>query len=1654
MECIYHASEVCAGIGCLSGGLETAGIQVDISNELREKLVQFQQLQGKEVIQGNIGDNAVIAQLHSKMKGSGIMTGGFSCQPWSHLGDKRAATDQRASSLPFMLRAAYFTRAHTVIMECVVGAGKDGDVIRTINEFCAWTGYRRSEIELHLNHIMPARRDRWWCVLTSPTWPCIHLRPLPTLHPLPCIRELLPLCPQWDEKASAALELNRFETTRHEMYGGIYNKLVDLNGQLATALHGWANQLSSCPCGCRDFPMSEHRLETKGLFAALVMLEGNFPTAYQGNLPKTRHLHPWELATLHGVVPDLDFSQGLRLAIAGLGQMASPIQSNWVVGQVLHQIEVKYDMPTKMPEVRLGDHFRKFFSVIAQQQPVIASQPEFCNFVQRLRDTLELSIAAHQVPSPIATPPVDPNPVVEECESKTETITRAGRQDLKRIDDKQPPTRPEEPEKSEGKQPAVEPQELLHDDHGATHDTSHCSFAHDHHHDMQSETHTSVDHHHLRPEQAKPLATGSTFAQGLTAVVTKAIEARLQAMQPPMEVEEGERDDPGHQDSLQPSRGENLPINGNSFAHHHHADHQEEEEGVENAGQEVAVDHPMMSSPARTPDATASPEGSKGEVESHQHSCHDDEAMQPRILHEGTGDEGATLATLVHSKIDHQPPPAEATQVYSAQGGLQAFASLREVHPPQPGNMDSAELTREQMRNIFTQPLSDATPTEPAIEPVAVAPAPQPILMQIHLHMRESEEPVMVQVPQGTTVGEITKAELQIGCPDQPLRVTNVVGRFMPPEEVLQPFQQLFINMHHEQHSMRGTTHLHDQPPPFLDFPTMTRRRLLHHQGPWVEAGEYQFYLQTLMTDRSATPVAPCVVPLYTMDDELQDTLMAWAAQCITQLPHHHVVASAFLVHDHWFPVVLREHAMGIRLITTNEAVDWVDIAFQAYTHRLGIVKSPLPWSHTCDCGFQSLGWTVEQVDSIRAHQDIPEAKAVSEDVCIRWRAQFENFLTDKQLSNIRLSPATCRFGGVNHQDLGTFVSDLLSTHGVPVEAIKDRTQQVMETLTRQQLVQVSRSAQPWRDLKAIANQARPKLQLVLAGELNQRIQERAAKATEFGHKKQKKPSKQERKTLRITASDVSIPDGIFKAESGEPLKQIPFTAISAEASGIVVVEPAQAKPYQHLVRPVSKASLALIVIAASADEAPAGAQIRFPARCEKTGEPIILTATIMQLGSVAVVRNAPTSIGQVEEVATQVIRILTYRDEHPEPWEDFLTKPVKKVIQHFEELQPTPAGAHRVIDCWDRQFLNLKLEKTKAASSELFVVTMRLEGVDMTSLLAKSGSNSMYVEPRDVTGKVPSEVYRVVWLSKHDKASSTLAQQTTQAWTSLVRSGQRFGLRVTAATAPQVHAQHKPNTPFLNTANLKIFQVGPWPYGATKATIHKVFQTWNWAARPVQPRNRAVDGVGLMWEVHAGEAPPFEVWHLAHGDVLISEIPRRQKPQHTPTYGIQGSQRTLEALTVVAPSRQRQADESWPLGDPWAQYEGVTKQARTHQDASSSRTGALAVNIGAIANQIEEKVLEKVNQHLTSRTTDDEDELMTEDPRIQSLESRMNQLEATMQSHHATQASQTQELAKQVETIHQKVDTQAETFRQHMDNRMVEQLSHIEKLLSRNHRE
>ncbi len=308
--------------------------------DIRDTLLEAYGLlhQDVELVQGDIGDPETIAKVWKAFPRVASILAGFACQPFSRGGAQKGACDARSNTLSSVLHAAFMLRAPIVVLECVTEAGSNNFVIQQLDEFCRQCNFARSEIYLSMEQCWPCKRDRWWTVLTAKLLGKVCLRSFPQIptpsklgqiHPKLCIHET---------------ELQQLELSPEE-YRLVHELVKDpkamfplFNGKAPTALHSWGSQLCACKCGCRSNGFSLESLKHRGLYGVFLPLDGLF-SCDTFEMPRLRHPHPTEVAIWNCCIPPTSWPFDLRLALAGLGQMAAPLQTAWVISQIKQHLD-------------------------------------------------------------------------------------------------------------------------------------------------------------------------------------------------------------------------------------------------------------------------------------------------------------------------------------------------------------------------------------------------------------------------------------------------------------------------------------------------------------------------------------------------------------------------------------------------------------------------------------------------------------------------------------------------------------------------------------------------------------------------------------------------------------------------------------------------------------------------------------------------------------------------------------------------------------------------------------------------------------------------------------------------------------------------------------------------------------------------------------------------------------------------------------------------------------------------------------------------------------------------------------------------------------------------------------------------------------------
>ena len=342
MQGLFHVVEACSGISALSQGYRSCGAEVVCHVDPNPVFIQWLRAKSKvPSILGNISQPSTVAAVASVVQQAHVLSAGISCQPFSGLGDQKQQNDSRSESCPAAIQMGYLLGSVMTILECTKQAFSSHWVQTMLHEFSMETKFQIVQAILPLHPIWPAKRDRWWCIIAHPA---LNLRALPQMPAhrfepglVHLVNTMLHL--EGDPLSQLLLdpyELEQFAAVR----GGLSSHFVDVCKACPTATHSWGSQLRACQCGCRSSGFHPDRLADRGLYGQLIPLPTE--TTIRGQrVQEARHLHPAEVAIFNGMSPDILFADPvmpLRLDLAGVGQLGSPIQSAWVLGNVLYQV--------------------------------------------------------------------------------------------------------------------------------------------------------------------------------------------------------------------------------------------------------------------------------------------------------------------------------------------------------------------------------------------------------------------------------------------------------------------------------------------------------------------------------------------------------------------------------------------------------------------------------------------------------------------------------------------------------------------------------------------------------------------------------------------------------------------------------------------------------------------------------------------------------------------------------------------------------------------------------------------------------------------------------------------------------------------------------------------------------------------------------------------------------------------------------------------------------------------------------------------------------------------------------------------------------------------------------------------------------------------
>ena len=656
---------------------------------------------------------------------------------------------------------------------------------------------------------------------------------------------------------------------------------------------------------------------------------------------------------------------------------------------------------------------------------------------------------------------------------------------------------------------------------------------------------------------------------------------------------------------------------------------------------------------------------------------------------------------------------------------------------------------------------------------------------------------------------------------------------------------------------------------------------------------------------------------------------------------------------------------------------------------------------------------------------------------------------------------------------------ELLVEKGVPEDKVQDRIADAIKKVGQGRIEEGLKAAKPWTVLKSFASGLPQPFRWLRPEELEAQIRQRAdnkfgTAAGEARAKKQDRGKAGKPKLMpELDPKHLVLIEGTFVTEDGTVVPSISLEDVEANAHGVAICSPAQARPFLEEVTSISVEPLAIVSTAPLSD-AEVSAQVtqvlRFPAIYGPTSEPILAVGTLIQLGDAKVLQAASST--KADQIRAGVIKVSVYKDQWGGDWDQFSQAPIKCLTQHiplFTLCKGNGCGHncpkfHASIDespdtviheVWARKFQLDNGAKATQQAAAAFQVFMRVPASAIDGL-QQSTTVGVYVEPRaeaPATGPCPD--YAVIWLPGQDHKAALHSKRKTDKALALTRLGHKYGVRVRAEDEEAAFKLLRPEHAFSKVKVTAKYMLHPLPRGLTRQGLQQLLDAWNWAARPLQPTKGTA---GAAWQVGAEDPPPSAALATDSGFVLPVQISSSQAPSAAAR--VLASSKTRRHIQETPAAASSSTEDPWAQGqDPWARYKNAATEA-------PKPTPGAAAKIQEVHQQLKQEVDVAVQSSLAERKAHDEatesrflrleaglTELQTQGRKFENwfaeAGKRMDQqskevgaIQQAMQGQQQELAQMQGQMAAQGEQVQQAVSQAVMTMRSDLNSQLSTQLS------------
>ena len=375
--------------------------------------------------------------------------------------------------------------------------------------------------------------------------------------------------------------------------------------------------------------------------------------------------------------------------------------------------------------------------------------------------------------------------------------------------------------------------------------------------------------------------------------------------------------------------------------------------------------------------------------------------------------------------------------------------------------------------------------------------------------------------------------------------------------------------------------------------------------------------------------------------------------------------------------------------------------------------------------------------------------------------------------------------------------------------------------------------------------------------------------------------------------------------------------AIRPDCSGVVLLDRSEANP-QDLALLTNMGSEALCIVIPGhccPDVDTCAGRVSVPVVHRRTGQRHLIAACFHNVGATDIQPHFACSTSVTVD-GTICCSFAMFQDEAPSDkhWQEAVQAPVRTVVELFRKSGVNQALANP----WGRHF-RLKGRPSQPHAADTFQFFAKVPSAGLRPVLQQSGFNGVYVVPRSWDRQLLAG-WAVVWLSSNrpdvEKQALVVPEQH-----GLVRSRNKYGLRIPQPSFAKVFAQLKPGTEVPATIDVKcLYKLGPVPASARAEDVQSWAQQLSWQVKVLKALGPQ------FWLVGAATGPPAET--ALFNDQAVLLVPVRNRDTAPPV--VQAGGPLPRSVARQATKGNDDTSDPWLVSDPWSAYRSSQSQGQS----------------------------------------------------------------------------------------------------------------------------